>query len=161
MPQERPRESAMLVWHRPVPVITAPLGHSLHCSTHALPCCPDMDRELPITTSRTDVRKTEEVEGLRLALALPSEIFFGESPEGDESRLLLVQFQPIFRKPLPEHPGHPLGVLLMLKAGDEVVRVADEIHPTPHPRLHRRLHPFVKDVMQVHVGQDGLTTVSV
>jgi hypothetical protein len=41
-----------------------------------------MDRELPITTSRTGVRKTEEVEGRRLLLALPSEVLFGESPEG-------------------------------------------------------------------------------
>jgi len=160
MPQERPRDNAMLVRQRPVPVITAPLGHSLHCSTHALPCCPDMDRELPITTSRTDVRKTEEVEGLRLALALPSETLFGKSPEGNQPCLPLVQFQPIFRKPLPEHPGHPLSVLSILKAGDEIIRVADEIHLSTHPRLHHRLHPFVEDVVQVHVGQDGAAYAS-
>jgi len=107
------------------------------------------------TWRTTDVRKTEEVEGLRLALALPSETLFGKSPEGNQPCLPLVQFQPIFRKPLPEHPGHPLGVLLMLEAGDEVVRVADEVYFSPHPRLHHRLHPFVEDVVQVHVGQDG------
>lgn len=128
MPQERPRESTMLLWYRPVPMIATPFGHSLHRSTHALPRCPDADRELPIAPSRTNVREAQEVEGQRLALALPSEICFGESPKGDQPRFLLVQFQTIFRKPLPQHPRHSFSVLAMLKADDEVVRVADEIH---------------------------------
>jgi hypothetical protein len=43
----------------------------------------------------------------------------------------------------------------MLKADDEVVRVADEIHLTAHPQLHHRLQPSVEDIVQVHVGEDG------
>jgi hypothetical protein len=42
-----------------------------------------MDRELPISTPRTNVREAQEVEGRRLPLALISETFLGKSPEGD------------------------------------------------------------------------------
>src|SRR5579864_8961313 len=99
----------MLLRYRPVPMITAPLGHSLHRSTHALPCCPDVDRELPVAVSHTNVREAQEVEGRRFLLVLSSETFFGKSPEGDQPSFLLVQFQTVLRKPLPEHPSHSLG----------------------------------------------------
>ena len=121
MPQERAHEGTMLLWDRPVPMISAPLAHSPHRSSHALPCCSDMDRELPIAASHTNVREAQEVEGRRLPPALLSETCFGKSPEGDQPSFLLVQFQPIFRKPLPEHPGHPLSVLPVLEADDEVM----------------------------------------
>jgi hypothetical protein len=58
-----------------------------------------------------------------------------------------VHLQPIFVKPLPEHPSHPLRVFSVLKADEEIVGVADEVHLPPHPRPYDRLHPLIEDVV--------------
>ena len=59
----------MLHLYRPVPMITAPRGHSRHRPAQTPSCCPDVDRKLPIATPRTDVREAQEDEGRRLRLA--------------------------------------------------------------------------------------------
>lgn len=70
-----------------------------------------MDRELPVPAPRTDVRKTQEVKGRRLPLALMSQVRLCKPPEGDQPSLLLIQLQAILGEPLPEHAGQPLCVL--------------------------------------------------
>jgi hypothetical protein len=141
-------------------MITTPPRFSLHCRPQPLPCCPDMDRELPAPAPRADVRETEEVEGRRLPLALASQGFLCKPPEGDQPSLLLIQLQAILGEPLPEHAGQPFCVLTVLEARDEVIGEADEIHLTTQPRLHLHLYPIVEDMVQVHFGQYGTNLIT-
>jgi len=124
-----------------------PLSYLLHCSPQPLPCCADMDRKLPISASRTNVREPKEVEGRRFPLTLASQVLLGKSPEGEKPSLFLAQLQTIRGQPLPEHTGNALCVSSVLEADDEVISIPDEIHLTTQPRLHLFVHPRIEDIM--------------
>src|SRR5579859_4770634 len=99
------------------------------------------------------VGEPEEREGFRFALsALPS-IRRREAPELDQSRLLRMDLQSKLRQPFLELPQEPLCICLVLKAGDEIVGVADDDNVAARDFLPPDLYPQVEDIMQVHVGE--------
>ena len=88
----------LLLVHRIVPVLFAPFGDRLQTPTESLTDRLHVDCELPFSAECADVREAEEVERGRL-LAPPLRIPFGKTPKFDQSCLLRVQRQTIFRKP--------------------------------------------------------------
>jgi hypothetical protein len=82
------------------------------------------------------VRESEKVERLGLRKPAVLSVPDGEPPELDQPRLLIRQLQAEVREPLAKIREEPLGVVTMLEAHHEVVRVAHDDHlaarlPTP------------------------------
>ena len=73
-----------------------------------------------------DMREPQEVETLRLAQAAPLAVRRRRAAELDEARLFRMQRQREPRHPLVQLRPEPLGVGLVLEAGDDVVGVAHE-----------------------------------
>ena len=63
VPSELPIEGLALFLDRIVTVLPAPGRHSFQAAPEPLPHRPNVDREVPPTTPRTDMREAEEVEG--------------------------------------------------------------------------------------------------
>jgi len=72
------------------------------------------------------MRKTQEVERLRFAVATVPSILFRIAAKLDDSRFVGVQFESEPRKPLAQFGQKPLCFLAMLKARNEVIGKTDE-----------------------------------
>src|SRR4029453_10220499 len=149
---QRGVESPPLLHDRIVPVTLAPRRGPKPAPTQPLPHGPHVNREMPLPTAPTDVGKPEKVKGPRLRppghFPLPHRL----APHLDQARLVRVQRQPVLREPLPQHREHLLGILPILKAEKEIVRVPDFVRFAPQSWLHHALEPLVEDVVQVDVG---------
>ena len=74
---------------------------------------PNVNRELPASAARTEVREAEEVEGRRLRRVRPSRQ--RRAPKRHEPRLLGMQRQPKLREPLRKDSQDPFRILAILK----------------------------------------------
>ena len=115
-------------------------------------------REPALTCLPATMREAKEVEGLRCSSATAIlSVFPRMAAELDQSRLLGVQLQAKAREPLTQLGEEPLGLDSMLEPDDEVVRethyddIAARLLPSPS------LDPQVEHVVQVDIGQEGLT----
>ena len=70
MTSELPIEGLALFLDRIMTVLPAPSRHCFQAALKPLPHGPNVNREIPPPTPRTDVREAEEVEGGRLLPAL-------------------------------------------------------------------------------------------
>ncbi len=102
-----------------------------------------------------DVREAQKVERLRLAFSSSFPVEFGVPPELDPARLVRMQFQPKLPQPFPEVLQKAVGFRLRLASEDRVVGLPHHDHVSPRVLLTPRLHPEVKDVRQIDVGQEG------
>src|SRR3979490_2331893 len=99
--------------------------------------------------------EAEEVERLRLAKPRPPPPPRPPAAELDQTGLVRMQGQRKLRQPIPQFRLEPLGIGLVLKAGNDVVGIAhqDDVslgmvaQPPPGPQI--------EDVMQVDVRQQG------
>src|SRR5712692_2410516 len=97
---------------------------------HALLDRESPDREPPGLGPPASVREAQEVECLRPAEAPPPSPSGGVPPELDQPRLLSLQPQRELGESLAQVGQELLGVLPILEAHDEVVRVAHDDHVT-------------------------------
>ncbi len=63
VPSELPIEGLTLFLDRAMTVLPAPGSHGFQAASEPLPHRPNVDREVPPTTPRTNMREAEEVEG--------------------------------------------------------------------------------------------------
>ena len=99
------------------------------------------------------MRETEEVEGARL-LPLPlrmSPLRPVQIPPASPSP---AQRQAVLGKPLRQDVHHLFRVLSVLEAQNGIIGESDLVRVPFQPGIHHFLVPFVKDVVQVDVGQE-------
>src|SRR6202521_5888351 len=146
-------ERRRLIHDRVVPVLVAPLRHRLRTPPKPLTHGPNVNRELPASTARTDVREAEEVEGRRLPRVRLSRQ--RRAPKRHEPRLLGMQRQPILREPLRKDSQDPFRILAILKAENEVVGVPNFGGLAAQARFYLVPEPLVEHVVQVNIRQQG------
>ena len=103
-------------------------------------------REVPLPGFAAAVRKTQEVERLRFAVAPIPSILFRIAAKFEDSRLVGMQLETEPRKPLAQFPQKPLCFLTVLKARNEVIGKTDEDHLPVRLLLSPSLHPAVEQV---------------
>jgi hypothetical protein len=94
----------------------------------------------------------QEIKRLRLPLASSPSVCIRESPELDQPRLRFVQFQAKFRQACFHLLAKSLRLGAVLKAHDQIVRVAYDDHVAPG-LFTPLLYPLIQAVVQVHVRQ--------
>ncbi len=100
------------------------------------------------------MRKAQKVERVGLAAAAMGVIPLVPT-ETDGSRLVRVQRQAEFGKPLAEHCFDPAGGLPVLDHADEVVGIAHQAALTLYVGFETFLEPQVEYIVQEDVGQHG------
>ncbi len=81
-------------------------------------------------------------------------------PELDQPGLVGVQLQTELRESLTKVGKEPPRVLLVLEAGDNVVRKTHNDHVAVREATSPLLHPQVEDVVQVHVREQRRRRIS-
>jgi hypothetical protein len=99
------------------------------------------------------VREAEEREGLWLSLTALLPNSFGMFPELDQSRLSGVQFQTELRQPLSKLAEKPFGFRPAFEAHHKIVGIADDNYLAHGHFPAPSFYPQVKDIVQVHVGE--------
>src|SRR4030081_1207237 len=99
--------------------------------------------------------KAEEVERLRLAKPCPLPLLRRPAAELDQTGLVRMQGQRKLRQPIPQFRLEPLGIGLVLKAGNDVVGIAHQDDVSLGMVASPPLGPQIEDVMQVDVRQQG------
>ncbi len=120
---------------------------------HALGAGQPQDRKPSLMCLPTAMRESKEVEGRRLAPITASAVLARETPELDQPRFALVQFQ--------AEAGHPLGHLALetlsvtdvLEPCDPIIGIAHDDHIAFGMPRTPLLHPQVERVMEIDIGQ--------
>src|SRR4030088_3695753 len=99
--------------------------------------------------------EAEEVERLRLAKPCPLPLLRRSAAELDQTGLVRMQGQRKLRQPIPQFRLEPLGIGLVLKAGNDVVGIAHQDDVSLGMVASPPLGPQIEDVMQVDVRQQG------
>src|ERR1700682_3674698 len=99
--------------------------------------------------------EAEEVERLRLAKPRPFPLLRRSAAELDQTGLVRMQGQRKLRQPIPQFRLKPLGIGLVLKAGNDVVGIAHQDDVSLGMVASPPLRPEIEDVMQVNVRQQG------
>ena len=68
-----------------------------------------------------------------------------------QPRLGWMDGQTVLAKPLGQDFHHALGIVMIAKANDEVIRIADETSRTLQTWSHLLLKPEIQHVVQEHV----------
>jgi hypothetical protein len=108
-------------------------------------------KPLRLQSFGSDVRKAEEVEGLRSRTPIQVGILSGKPSETDHARLLGVQLEAEPCESLGEHPLHLSRIAFQLEGDHEVVDVAHDANFAACLRLPPLVDPEIDDVVQVHV----------
>src|SRR6202034_4861134 len=95
-----------------------------------------------------DVRKAEEVEGLRFPFSTPLPLLDRIRTELQKSRFLRVQFQMELLHSLREFRPELFGIRLAVKSNHDVVRETHDDDIAMRPLLTPRLDPQVEHVMK-------------
>ena len=111
--------------------------------------------KLPPPVLPADMREAQKVERLRLTFSSPFPVEFGKRPELNPARFVRMQFQSKLPHPLPEVLQKTVGFRLGLEPEDGIIGIAHDDHVSPGVLLPPRLHPEVKDVVQIDIGQQG------
>src|SRR6195256_4804264 len=104
--------------------------------------------------------EAEEVERLRLAKPCPLPLLRRPAAELDQTGLVRMQGQRKLRQPIPQFRLEPLGIGLVLKAGNDVVGIAHQDDVSLGMVASPPLGPQIEDVMQVDVRQEGRRLVT-
>src|SRR6516165_6483403 len=111
------------------------------------------DDKSPGLGSRAEMREAEEVESLRLPLPSLFALLGREAAEADQPGLGWMQRQFELAQALVQILQERPGLVLMLKAGDEVVRVADDDHVAARLILTPAIGPQIERIVQVNICQ--------
>ena len=104
------------------------------------------------------VRKAKKVAGLRFPLATPLSSFHRIAAKLDEARLVRVQFEVERAKSLPQVAQALLGLVVVLKAGNEIIAVPHDNDVSPCVSASPLGGPQIKDVVEVQVRQQRAGT---
>jgi len=136
---------------------------TLECLQLGLPPLPHrlaQNREVPLPGLPTTVRKTQEVERLRLAVTTGSPISFRIAAELDDPRFSGVQLQPELRKALAQFCQKLLCLMTILKTHNEIVSETDHDHITVGSLLSPLVGPKVEPIMEIEVRQQRADTAT-
>src|SRR5208337_851773 len=111
--------------------------------------------KVPLPVLPADMREAQKVERFRLAFSASLPVQLGVPPELNPARFVGMQFQSKLPQPLPEVLQKAVGFRLRLESEDRVVGIAHHDHISPGVFLAPRLHPEVKDIVQIDVRQQG------
>ncbi len=111
--------------------------------------------KLPPPVLPADMREAQKVERLRLAFSSSFPVEIGKRPELDPARFVRMQFQLKLPQPFSEVLQETVGFRLRLESEDRVIGIAHGDHIPSCVLLAPRLHPEVKDVMQIDIRQQG------
>ena len=111
--------------------------------------------ELALFGFAAAMREAQEVKGLRFALSSAADVASGVAPELDQPRLVWMQRQTEGLQALGYCSLKRLRVANELKACNPVIGVSDDDDIASGVALSPLLHPQVKRVVQVDVGQKG------
>jgi len=120
---------------------------------HAVGSGLPFEQEAALARFAANEGEAEEVEGLRFAEAASLSVGRREAAKLDQARLVRMQRQREFPKPLAHRVPEAPGVALVLKTDDEVVGISHDDHVARGLALSPALGPEVEDVVQVNVGQ--------
>ena len=152
-PQE-PAQVLMLVAQQVMAMPPTILGHALQGPRQTFPGgLADHDPD-PTPGAFPQVREAQEVK--RVVDGFPGPTRTGRYPaEIHEARLGRVERQALLGQPLFHDLSDPLGVLPALEHTDRIVGKADHAAAAPQTRDHFPMEPFVQDIMQKDVRQEG------
>src|SRR5438128_3297002 len=111
-------------------------------------------REPALTRLRAAMREAEEVKGLRLALATRTCATRRQAAEAQQSRLVGMQLETEWRKPLAQRGHEALGLVPMLEPDHEVIGKAHDDDIASRLLLSPLPNPEVEHIVQVEVGQE-------
>src|SRR5262250_2131566 len=111
------------------------------------------DREVPPPGPSADVRKTQEVERLRLAFTTLAPILFRKAAKFDDSRLIGMQLEAEVRESLAQPRQEPLCFISMLESCHKVIGKADEDDLSAYVPLSPLPNPEVECVVEIDVRQ--------
>src|SRR5208337_3808796 len=109
--------------------------------------------KLPPPVLPADMREAQKVERFRLTFSPSFPVQLGKRPELDPARLVGMQLQPKLPQPFPEVFQETVRFRLRLETEDDIIGIAHNDHVPPGVLLTPRLHPEVKDVMQIDIRQ--------
>src|SRR5215216_5919198 len=132
----------------------------LQLSAFPLTHRPPQHRELPLSRLATDMREAKKVEALGFPLSTRFSVLDCKATKLNHARFLGMQFQFELGEALCQFMMKLLSVLLVLKAHHEVISPADHYHRAFGLCLTPVLHPEVKHVVQVDVGQQRRGTAA-
>ncbi len=107
-----------------------------------------------------DVRKAQEVEGLRFPFSTPLPLVDRMRTELQQSRLYGMQFQVELLHAFHELRPELFGIRLAVKSNHDVVRKTHHDHIAVRPLLTPRLDPQVEYVMKIDVRQQRRGTAA-
>ena len=100
-----------------------------------------------------NVGEAQEPEGFGLALAAALPPFGRKATEADEPGFVGMELELELLQPLFHLRQEPFGVLLALKAEDDIIGIAHQDDFSATRPLSLPLHPQVEHIVQVHVGE--------
>src|SRR6266851_5669826 len=126
-----------------------------HLGPFAVAAGPPKEQKPAAPRPAADMGEAEEVERLRLAEPRPFPLLRRPAAELDQTGLVRMQGQRKLRQPIPQFRLEPLGIGLVLKAGNDVVGIAHQDDVSLGMVASPPLRPEIEDVMQVDVRQQG------
>src|SRR5262249_17511804 len=115
-------------------------------------------REVPFPSLATAMRKTQEVERLRFAVAAISSIVFRIAAELDDSRFVGMQLETKPRESLAQFRQKPLCFVSMLESRDKVIRKTHEDYLPARLLPSPSLNPEVENIVEIDVRQQRADT---
>jgi hypothetical protein len=97
--------------------------------------------------------KTEEIEGLRLALPQATTLGSGIGAKLDQARLVWMEGKTEAFETFPEVSKESFRLLLILESQDEVVSLAHDDNVTACVAASPLLCPQVQDIAKTHIGK--------
>ncbi len=108
--------------------------------------------ELPFLSISAVVGESKKVEGIRF---LVLRLSFGISPKGNNAGFVFRQFQVESCQPFFEGRVEHFRFLLVLKAADKVIGVADHVCLSRARFTHDFLKPQIQHVVKINISQYG------
>jgi hypothetical protein len=117
-------------------------------------------REPSLARLSAAVSKSQEIEGLGLALTSALPVFFRISPELNQARLLGMEFQPKTSQPFPKLAQKPFPILSVLEANNKIIGKPHYHHISSGFVCSPLMNPKVQHIVQVDVGQQRTDTAA-
>src|SRR3984893_5703084 len=123
-------------------------------SPHAVASGLPLKLEVAAARSTADEGEAQEREGFRLSKPSSLAIVRSKAPELNQARLVRVERQCKFPKPVMHRIKEATCVALILKADHQIVGISHDDHVAPGLLPSPALSPKVEAVMQVDIGED-------
>src|SRR5262249_3431475 len=117
-------------------------------------------RKVPLPSFTAAVRKAQEVERFRFAVATLSSILFRKAAKLDNARFVGVQLKTEPREALAQFCQKPLGFMAMLESGNKVIRETHEDYFPARLLLSPALNPKVENIVEIDVRQQRADTAA-